>query len=163
MGSYRAGIPLVLCLVLLVASPAIVAAADSPSRLSAKLDGQPIPASDVAKYYCHDLAYPMFECFSTEEALEQQMLTARRPAAVYVTIYSEPTYDGTYAHLSQDYPGLWSIGWNDRISSYKARNGESGRFFEDWYGGGASSGFCCNQTEPVLGGDDNTFSSVYRT
>lgn len=150
---------------LLVAAPDLVAAADS-NRVTATLDGRPMPATAAADHYCHDLAYPLITCFSTAAALEQDVAAATLAAlaaSVYVTIYSEPSFDGSYAHLSQDYDGLWSIGWNDRISSFKARNGGSGRFYEDWYAGGDRYNFCCNQAEPVLWDWDNRISSVYRT
>ncbi len=146
----------------LVAAPDGVAAADS-AGITAELDGKPILATTAGEFYCHDLAYPLITCFSTANALEKHLATSVQAASVYVTIYSEPTYDGSYAQLSQDYDGLWSIGWNDRISSFKARNGESGRFYEDWYAGGSHYSFCCDQTEPVLGANDDTFSAAYRS
>lgn len=163
MGNQRRGIGLaaVLWLGALVAAPDVIAAADS-AGISAQLDGHPIPATAAGDYYCHDLSYPLMTCFSTAEALEQHLAASVQAGSVYVTIYSEPTYDGSYAHLSQDYDGLWAIGWNDRISSFKARNGESGRFYEDWYAGGDRYSFCCDQTEPVLGGWDDRISAVYR-
>ena len=156
------GIVAVLWIGALMVAPDVVGAADS-GGITARLDGRPIPATAAGDYYCHDLTYPLITCFSTADALEKQLATSVRAVSVYVTIYSEPSYDGSYAHLSQDYDGLWAIGWNDRISSFKARNGESGRFYEEWYAGGDRYSFCCNQTEPMLGPVDDTFSSVYRT
>jgi len=58
---------------------------------------------------------------------------------------------------------LITIGWNDRMSSFKARNGETGRFWTDWFNGGSSWPFCCNSQVSGLGAYDNTFSSVQRT
>ena len=82
----------------------------------------------------------------------------------YVTVYSSPGYGGSFAHLSQNYDALATIGWNDTISSYRARNSRTGTFYEHWFAGGTKKNFCCNQNVPSLAaGVDNTFSSVYRT
>jgi hypothetical protein len=79
-------------------------------------------------------------------------------------VYSNPGYGGSFAHLSQSYDALATIGWNDTISSYKARNSRTGSFYEHWFAGGSKKTFCCNQNVPSLpSGVDNTFSSVYRT
>jgi hypothetical protein len=50
---------------------------------------------------------------------------------------------------------------DDRISSYIARNGGSGHFYTDWFYLGSSDYFCCNETNSLLYGFDNTFSSVH--
>ena len=55
------------------------------------------------------------------------------------------------------------LGWNDKVSSFKARNGETGRLWVDWWYSGSSWSFCCNSQVPYLGSYDNTFSSVQRT
>jgi len=80
-----------------------------------------------------------------------------------VTIYSEPAFGGSYAHISQSYDGLWVIGWNDRINSFKGRSSARGRFHVDWYAGGSRLDFCCNQTAASLSSAFNdAISSVYR-
>ena len=66
-------------------------------------------------------------------------------------------------HVSQDYSALATIGWNDRISSFKARNSETGAFFTDWFYSGSSWPFCCNTQQPTLNAYDNLFSSIRRT
>jgi len=58
---------------------------------------------------------------------------------------------------------LASIGWNDKVSSFKARNFETGSFYTDWFHGGSADHFCCNETQPILGSWDNVYSSLYRT
>lgn len=82
----------------------------------------------------------------------------------YVTVYSSAGYAGSFAHLSQNYDVLATIGWNDTISSYRARNNRKGTFYEHWFAGGSTKKFCCNQNVPSLpAGVDNSFSSVYQT
>lgn len=170
---------IVLGLAIVLAGMTNDAAASSPSKNwpLAELDGRRIRAVDVGRWFCHDFDRPMIRCFSTAPALERDV--AARSASVgsrnygtlaalaqsdYVTIYSEPSYSGSYAHLSGDYDQLWMIGWNDRISSYKGRNGQSGTFYGDWFGGGTVRTFCCNTAVPWMTSTyDNTFSSAYRT
>ena len=53
------------------------------------------------------------------------------------------------------------IGWNDRVSSFKGKNAQTGTFYTDWFAGGSGYGFCCNQQVSSLGGFNDTFSSVY--
>jgi hypothetical protein len=132
--------------------------------MSATLDGRPIPLVDVAKYYCDDFAYPVITCSMSADLIEARLSASLAATALdYVTIYDAPTFGGAWMNVSQDYSGLWSIGWNDRISSFKARNSETGRFWTDWFYSGTWYGFCCNQQLASLGAYDNTFSSVIRT
>jgi hypothetical protein len=144
-------------------------------RIRADLDGRPIKAEEVSAYFCHDFDYPQIHCFSTSEALEASLIddasgspdgsvvAAAFGPSDYVTIYSGGGYSGSFAHLSQNYDALATIGWNDTISSYKARNSRSGTFYEHWFAGGVATAFCCNQMVPTLpSGRDNTFSSVYK-
>jgi hypothetical protein len=144
-------------------------------EIRAELEGRPIDPVQASSYYCHDFDYPRIHCFSTAAELEASVVQSEAPssqglvvaavsASDYVTVYSGPTYGGSFAHLSQNYDALATIGWNDTISSYKARNNRTGSFFEHWFAGGAKRNFCCNQNVPSLpSGVDNTFSSVYQT
>jgi hypothetical protein len=66
-------------------------------------------------------------------------------------------------NVSQDYATLSTIGWNDRISSFKARNSETGTLFADWFFTGTWWAFCCNTQVANLGSYSNTFSSLQRT
>jgi hypothetical protein len=147
-----------------IGNPGATRAADPDPELTATLDGKPIPLQDVGKYYCDDFAYPEIRCSST------RLLTDARAAAVtvlsgidYVTIFDQPNFGGAYMNASQDYTALTLIGWNDRISSFKARNSETGSFFVDWFYGGTAWAFCCNTQTPGLGTYNNTFSSIRRT
>jgi hypothetical protein len=145
------------------------------SELRADLDGRPIDPAQASSYFCHDFDFPQIHCFRTPAELEaavvqpesdssQGVVAAAFGPADYVTVYSSPSYAGSYAHLSQNYDALATIGWNDTISSYRARNNRTGTFYEHWFAGGTPKRFCCNQNVPsLLAGVDNTFSSVYRT
>jgi hypothetical protein len=146
------------------AHPRVAVAAQQKITVSATLDGRPIPLIDVAKYYCDDFAFPVITCSTDAAQIEARVFAPLSATAVdYVTIYDAAGFGGAWMHVSQDYAGLWSIGWNDRISSFKGRNGESGRFWTDWYYSGSYWAFCCNQQLASLGSYDNTFSSVLRT
>lgn len=153
-------------------SPSSVAAEGGQGQITADLEGRSIPPTEVGRYFCHDFEYPHIRCFSSARELEAASgdgndasgwMVAPYGSGDYLTVYSEPSYAGTYAHLSQNYDGLWAIGWNDRIRSFKARNGISGSFYTDWYASGSRYDFCCNSSVPVLtSAYDRAFSSVYR-
>jgi hypothetical protein len=155
-----------LVLVALVAAltaPVTTLAAASQSEMSAALEGKPIKLSDVSQYHCHDLDYPLIHCFRSESSRDDT--TAARLAASgipYVIVWENGTYSGNSLILSQDYTALVVLAWNDRISSFKVQNSQSGRFWTDWFYGGTFYAFCCNQTVPYLGPFNDTFSSVYR-
>jgi hypothetical protein len=156
----------VVAVVLTLVAPATVAAASGPggdASLRADLDGSPIELVDVGRWYCEDFAPPAVHCFSTAKALEARTAAVLSTTAVdFVTVYEYPSFAGNYMHMSQDYSVLATIGWNDRISSFKGRNYQSGVFFVDWFYSGASWNFCCNSLVTSLGSFDNTFSSVHR-
>jgi hypothetical protein len=142
--------------------------------VSADLGGRPIKPDLIPTFYCHDLAYPIIHCFRTPAGLEAAIagsgaVPGPAPAAAavstapYVTIYDSPNWSGTYMHLSESYDALFTIGWNDRVSSYIARNSASGTFWTDWFASGTGKTFCCNVAVSSLpAGLDNAFSSVYR-
>lgn len=143
-----------------------VDAAPTPSGLSADLAGIPIPLADVVLYHCDDFDAPRIHCFTTAAARDVSLggLTSLAASGVaYVVIYDYASFSGASMYLSDDYSILAVIGWNDRISSFKGQNNQSGRFWTDWFGGGSPYNFCCNQQVAILGGWDNTFSSVNRT
>lgn len=144
--------------------PGTAAGADSEPELSATLDGKPIPVADVSKYFCDDFSYPVIRCSRSQLIMELRATTTALLTGVdYVTIFEYPGYGGSWMHVSQDYSTLLTIGWNDRISSFKARNSETGRFFTDWFNGGTVWNFCCNSSVSSLGSYDNRFSSMQRT
>jgi hypothetical protein len=142
-----------------------VAAIAAPSlQVVAFLDGKPLPISQVADYYCDDFSFPVIQCSVQASALEVRLsLVLAASDVTYVTIYDQPSYFGSFMAVSQDYSALSLIGWNDRISSFKGRNSETGTFYTDWFYGGSSWSFCCNVQQPSLNAYDNTFSSIRRT
>ncbi len=167
----RAQVPTIIGLMVLgsltiagLAHPRATQAAASEPELSATLDGKPIPLEDVGKYYCDDFSYPEIRC-STSRLLpdSRALLVTLLTAVDYVTIYDGIGYSGAYMHVSQDYSVLSLIGWNDRISSFKGRNSETGAFYVDWFYSGTTWAFCCNQQTSSLGAYNNTFSSILRT
>lgn len=153
-------------LVLIPPTPALAATPD----VVATLDGRPLAVVDIPDYQCHDLEYPVIRCFrkgvdrdlsmSIDLGVAQLSLAT---SVVYVTVYDSPNFAGSSFSISQNYDALATVGWNDRVSSFRVRNSVTGRFYVDWFGGGGSWAFCCNYTYQTLGSYDNTFSSVYRS
>jgi hypothetical protein len=122
---------------------AVFGGAANAGRLSARLGEAEISLDQAGAMSCHDFDYPVLRCFETPQALDRDV--ARRvetkaiPAAVaatgYVTSWEHAGYAGSQMTLSADQPWLGSIGWNDRISSFKSF-GASGRFLENSPGSG---------------------------
>jgi hypothetical protein len=138
-------------------------AVEGDPELTATLDGKPIPLEDVGKYFCDDFAYPQIQCSRSRLLPDARAMLVGILAVDYVTIYDQAAFGGAYMNISQDYSVLALIGWNDRISSFKARNNETGTFYTDWFYGGGPWSFCCSGQAANLGGANNTFSSVLRT
>ena len=143
--------------------PRVTLGGEARAGVIAFLDGKSIPLRDVARHYCDDFSFPVITCSSEPAVIEARASALATTAVDYVTIYDTPTYGGAWMHVSQDYTALSFIGWNDRVSSFKARNFETGRFWTDWFYSGTIWSFCCNQQVASLGGYDNTFSSIERT
>lgn len=151
------------------------AASSVESALIADLEGVPIAATSVSSYFCHDFDHPLIHCFRTADRLEGDVAarTGGAPfalgqttitAVAYVRIYDLSSYAGAYATLSADYTHLSSIGWANRISSYKGLNSESGAFYTNTTYSGSLDQFCCNQAVPTLSSTfDNQIDSVRRT
>jgi hypothetical protein len=159
--------------VLLALVPATPAVAAAPG-IAATLDGRPLAVAEIPQFHCHDLDYPIIRCFrkaadrdamvSTEVgAMAATAATTATTAVVYVTVYENTNFSGASLSISQNYDVLATIGWNDRISSFKGRNAETGVFYVDWFASGSSWAFCCNTSVSNLSAWDNSFSSVYRT
>jgi hypothetical protein len=141
-----------------------VAFGDELEDLRAYLDGRPIPLAEVSRHYCDDFSYPVIRCsrlaLNTElRATSVLLLTSTE----YVTVWDGASFSGAYMNVSQDYNQLITLGWNDRISSFKVRNSLTGAFTTDWYYTGTTWSFCCNTWQPLLNAYDNTFSSIRRT
>jgi hypothetical protein len=143
--------------------PGLALAETGDAQLHADLDGRPLALQRVANYFCDDFSSPQIHCYTTPLRLESAVTaTLSATAVTYVTVYDYAGFAGSYMYMSQDYTVLATLGWNDRISSFIARNSQSGHFYTDWFYGGTSYSFCCNQQVLSLGGYDNTFSSVHR-
>jgi len=154
----------VLLTITAFAHPAVTIAADPDQELTATLDGKPIPLEDVGRYNCDDFAYPEIRYWSTRVIADAQATLVTLLTSIdYVTIYDYTNYGGASMNVSQDYATLGTIGWNDRISSFRARNSETGTFWTDWFYSGQSFSFCCNTSVSNLGSWANTFSSIIRT
>jgi hypothetical protein len=159
----------VLVGLLLAVAVSSTARAAAPEKITATLDGRLIPASEIAEHDCHDLDFPIIRCFAeaSDRDASLSVLAGVHVAAAagltYVTVWDGTNFTGASITLSQNYDTLVTIGWNDAISSFKGRNSETGRFYVDWFHGGASYSFCCNQQVGSLGTLNNTFTSVYRT
>ena len=170
--SRRQAALLLLAAVLLV-PPATATAAEAPTGVEADLAGRPIELAHVAGLHCHDLDFPRLHCFETARARDAALTLEAgagslgplgATATAYVTVFEHASYGGASMTVSQDYSTLAFIGWNDRISSFKALNSETGNFYWDWlYGGGTPYTFCCNQNVPSLGIWNDNISSILRT
>lgn len=168
----RGTLGLVLAVASTVVFSGVAHASPSSPAIRADVEGRSILRSEISAYFCHDFDFPRIHCFSTAAGLEAVTTTTSTETSVvaaafgpndYVTVYSGPTFSGTYAHLSRNYDTLFYVGWNDQISSYKGRNNASGTFWSDWYATGRATNFCCNtQVTSLPSGVDNTFTSVYR-
>lgn len=160
--------PRSIVLSILVACLLAPAPAMAGSPLSADLDGKPIPLESVAQYYCHDFDYPRIHCFGSQAGVDAaaarslDVVTSSASTSDYVQIFENSLLSGASMYVSQDYNALAFIGWNDRISSFRAVNYASGSFFVDWFYGGAMYSFCCNSTVYSLGSYNDTFSAVRR-
>ncbi len=147
-----------------LALPPAASGGEPEGEAVAFVDGRAIPISEVSRYYCDDFSYPVIRCSTLPAIVEARGSAVLVATSVnYVTIYDQANYFGTYMHVSQDYASLLTIGWNDKVSSFRGRNSESGRFWTDWFNGGTSWSFCCNTNVGSLGLYNNTFSSVHRT
>ena len=137
---FRRRSPLLLILVASLLIPPAVSAADPPVTVSADLDGKAVALVSVSAHYCHDFDYPRIHCFSTAGGLDAAVEPALgllglfgTTAVNYVLIFENAAYAGAFMYVSQDYNALGLLGWNDRISSFKAKNSETGSFHWDWF------------------------------
>jgi hypothetical protein len=161
MRRFRVASILALVVALLVPWPSAVA----DDRLRADLEGAPIRLADVGRHFCHDLDAPAIHCFPDLETLDavvaERSKTSGVLAAAYVQVFVNRDYGGASAYLSANYPNLGTIGWNDRISSYKVLISGSGEFREHANYVGAIDEFCCTQWVTYVGDYYNDkFSSV---
>lgn len=156
-----------LLAVLMLSSLVPIASANDAKQITADLDGRPIAARDVSKYYCHDFDFPRIHCYLTGQGLNAalgapQLSPMTAPPGTWVTVYSDATYAGNWFYLSHNYDNLGDIGWNDVISSFRVQVGFSGVFTQNAWGSGWQYNWCCYQTVPYVGSAYNDqFSSFY--
>lgn len=150
------------------------AGAASDPVITADLEGQPIPAVDIALYACQDFDFPRIHCYRTRAELERVVADLRTgpmpsgadaaagaTATGYVEVFPDKGLQGLPAVLSIPYENLSVIGWNDRISSFKGLAGAGGMFYQNSYGGGWPYAFDAYQIVTYVGDAYNdTFSSV---
>jgi Peptidase inhibitor family I36 len=121
---------------------ALLGGSTNAGGLTARLGDHAISLDQAGALSCHDLDYPVLRCFTSPEALDVDVVervTQSPPFAIaatgYVTVWEHAGYAGAQMTLSADQPWLSSVGWNDRISSFKSF-GASGRFLENSPGSG---------------------------
>ena len=134
---------MLVILVLGAAAPALAGG----DKLRATLDGKPISLDVAATLSCSDVDYPILTCYRTSGELEVAMAAATSDdltlstglaattSTGYVIVFEHGQYAGASMALSQNYTYLGTIGWNDKISSFKSY-GASGKFWENAPSGG---------------------------
>jgi hypothetical protein len=144
---------------------ALAAPATAADRLTATLDGQRIRIDRVGELNCHDFDFPVIRCFSSGTRLATDIASHVAPAdgaslllTGYVTVYEHAAYQGASIALSVDQPYLSSIGWNDRISSFKSF-GANGHFREHSPAGGFLYAYGSTTQISSLGAVNDTFSA----
>jgi hypothetical protein len=157
---------LTVVVTLISARPTLAAVAQEPSAI---LDGERVRLSTAVQYHCHDLAYSQLRCFTTVEGRDDDVAIAdsdgdgiMATSSGYVIAWSSPSYTGSSVVLSQSYANLGTIGWNDRISSYKVYTSLTGAFYEHTNYQGLTQQYCCLAQVSYVGSlYNNKFSSFY--
>jgi hypothetical protein len=157
-------------LILCILSAGLAAPASAGTgELRATLDGGSLSLGKVGQYHCHDLDSPVITCFRTSGELEAAVKgwmdrlggAAGTDAVSYARIWEDIGREGASMYLSADYANLGTIGWNDRISSFRSVNGLSGTFYHDDQMRGTVYPFCCNEiVENVGSAHNDRFISV---
>jgi hypothetical protein len=143
---------------------------EQPAQTRAVLSGVDIPTSEVALHHCHDLMYPVYTCFQTEAQRDADALALSADIALgplsstgftYALAYEAIDYGGNSLLISTSIPDLGTLGWNNRISSFKSTNGGHPK----WWAGAAYSGLAwhwgISAWVPYVGSAANDqFSSV---
>jgi hypothetical protein len=156
-------------MVLLTGVGGFVEAAE-PMSVSATFDGAPISLQEARDLSCHDFDFPILRCFATAAILETEVAKRVQVRAAvglapllgdgYVTVYEHALYAGSALTLSADQPWLSSVGWNDRISSFKSF-GAAGNFRDDSPGGGFIYGYGATTQVSALSGTYNDKFSAF--
>jgi hypothetical protein len=135
------------------------------AEVTANLDGRPLPVSEINRFHCEALDYPRVHCFRSASDRDARVRSAVRAnlslATGYVIAWQDAGFLGPSITLSGDVSNLGSLGWNDRITSFKAFSGASGRFYEHANYAGVYYAFCCGVQVSNVGQTYNDkFSSL---
>lgn len=140
--------------------------------LRAVYQGVPIPLSQVASHHCHDVMYPLIECFDSGSARDLDLAAhdaSNAPSSAsasalltsYVTWYEAINYGGSSFTASSSYSDLSSISWDNRISSFKSLNGGRPKWWQNSNFSGISWHWLAGAQIPDVGSSANDqFSSV---
>jgi hypothetical protein len=139
---------------------------ESDGPVIASLDGRSVSLDIATQYHCHDFASPELRCFTSVEDHDLDFFggdgnsVSVLSSSGYVIAWSGNSYSGSSVTLTQNYSNLGTIGWNDRISSYKVYTSLSGAFYEHTSYTGLVQTYCCNAQVAYVGDTrNNTFSS----
>jgi hypothetical protein len=130
------------------------------------LDGEPVSVRQAGQHHC--IAGVRLECYSSHTARDRALHAARENAASgasaltsgYVIAYVDASFGGASIVLTQDYSDLSTIGWNDKISSYKVFTSLTGSFWTAANYSGVRQTYCCFTNVSYVGNSVNdTFSS----
>lgn len=129
----------------------LAAPVQAADRVRATLEGKPISLDVARTLSCSDVDYPVLTCYRTAAELEAAMAASAASASSldlslsgaaaaatstgYVVVFEHGQYAGSAMAYTQNYSCLCTIGWNDKISSFKSY-GASGKFWENAPGGG---------------------------
>ena len=154
-------------------SPGAALGKSPDAAADATLDGRAVSMEEAVTHHCHD-QYGSLRCFSDPDARDRSVAASSvgrvnnaafegqvaAVAAGYVVVYEHITFGGASVVLSRDYADLSTIGWNDRVSSYKVYTTLTGYFYEHSNYWGLRHSFCCfSQNNNVGGTYNDRFSS----
>jgi Peptidase inhibitor family I36 len=153
----------------LLVSASSVASADTSPELTALHYDVPISPGDVSRYHCDDGSYPVIHCFDSAAERDADIVPPTSSAGIpsvplvvyYVTFYTDANYGGSSFTAAQSISDMRSIGWNDRISSFKSLNNGRPEWWRDIYFGGTPWQWPAGTWVSYVGDDANDqFSSV---
>lgn len=126
-------------------------------------------------HHCHDREAPVIRCFDTAKERNADILGASGLASsagllasdvgvlsvTYVLWYEHSAYGGASFSASGPVPNLATLGWNNRISSFKSTNGGRPMWWDGTYYSGAGWQWWTSAWVSYVGDSPNDrFSSV---
>jgi hypothetical protein len=156
--------------VVLVAAAATGVSARSLHAQSATYRGHTISLREVANYHCHTGRKNVISCFDTESDKDRSLdqltagsasLASATSSTQYVTFYADINFGGASFTAVDPIADLGSIGWNDRISSFKSLNSGHPMWWKDAHFGNQNWQWVAGSWVGNVGADANDqFSSV---